>query len=118
LDVILDEVGWLCQGRKDYSPTNDVGDLCRNSDRIKPELQKILLVGDYTFQPLAELRLNDENIEICSARALWSRKPWPWFQVSIWNRFSPGAAIMLRIAAALKWQFEPLLRPQAGPYTS
>jgi len=65
LNVILDEAfGWLCQGRKDYSPTNGVWDLCRNSDRIKPELQKILLVGDYTFQPLAELRLNDENIEM------------------------------------------------------
>ena len=68
-DVILDEAfGWLCQRRKDYSPNNDVWDLRRNWDRIKPELEKILLAGDYTFQPLAELRLNDEIIEMWSAR--------------------------------------------------
>ena len=88
-DVILDEAfGWLCQRRKDYSPNNDVWDLRRNWDRIKPELQKILLAGDYTFQPLAEFRLTDEIIEMWSA---------------------PDALVLKALAMVLSKHLEPIL---------
>jgi hypothetical protein len=49
-DALLDEAfAWRCRRRQGYSAPNDLWDLRRNWQRIRPELQKILLAGDYIF---------------------------------------------------------------------
>ncbi len=54
---------WLCKRRENLSHNNDVWELRRDWQQIKPKLQKTLIQGEYTFGPLVELQLPDGNLE-------------------------------------------------------
>jgi RNA-directed DNA polymerase len=63
-DRILDQAYvWLCKRRANLSHNNDVWDLRRNWHDVKPKLQQALLMGEYRFSPLVELRFPDGNLE-------------------------------------------------------
>ena len=68
-DQVLDTAYyWLCKRRQDYSHNNDVWDLRRQWQVVKPLLQKTLLSGEYTFSPLSEISIKDETIRFWSAQ--------------------------------------------------
>ena len=55
---------WLCLKRKEHSHNNDVWNLRRHWQTVKPDLQKQLLDGTYRFSPQQEIRLDTETIEL------------------------------------------------------
>jgi hypothetical protein len=55
---------WLCLKRKEHSPNNDVWNLRRHWQTVKPDLQKQLLDGTYQFTPQQEIRFDTETIEL------------------------------------------------------
>ncbi|MCP4000036.1 MAG: hypothetical protein GY727_03910 [Gammaproteobacteria bacterium] len=71
-DPVIDEAyQWLCKRRANLSHNNDVWELRRNWQQLKPELQQILLEGEYRFSPLVEIRFPDGNLECwCAADSL------------------------------------------------
>ncbi len=63
-DTVLDEAyQWLCKRREKLSHNNDVWELRRHWQEIKPELQQSLRNGGYKFSPLVELRLLNGILE-------------------------------------------------------
>lgn len=63
-DTILDQAyQWLCKRRKNLSHNNDVWELRRHWQQIKPVLQQTLIQGKYTFSPLVELRLPENTLD-------------------------------------------------------
>jgi len=58
---------WLCHQRKEYSHNNDVWDIRRNWEDIKPQLQHDLLAGTYHLSSQQEIRLEDKKLEIWTA---------------------------------------------------
>jgi len=63
-DTVLDQAyQWLCKQRERLSHNNDVWELRRRWQNIKPELQQTLIEGEYRFSPLVELRLPEGNLE-------------------------------------------------------
>ena len=55
---------WLCLKRKEHSPNNDVWNLRRHWQTVKPDLQKQLLDGTYHFSPQQEIRFETESSEL------------------------------------------------------
>jgi RNA-directed DNA polymerase len=55
---------WLCLKRKEHSPNNDVWNLRKHWQTVKPDLQKQLLDGTYQFTPQQEIRFDTETIEL------------------------------------------------------
>ena len=55
---------WLCLKRKEHSHNNDVWNLRRHWQTVKPDLQKQLLDGTYQFNSRPEIRFENETIEI------------------------------------------------------
>ena len=55
---------WLCLKRKEHSPNNDVWNLRRHWQTIKPNLQQQLLDGTYQFSPQQEIRFETDTIEL------------------------------------------------------
>ncbi len=55
---------WLCLKRKEHSPNNDVWNLRRHWQTVKPDLQQQLLDGTYQFSPQQEIRFDTETIEL------------------------------------------------------
>ena len=55
---------WLCLNRKEHSPNNDVWNLRRHWQSVKPDLQQQLLDGTYQFSPQQEIRFDTETIEL------------------------------------------------------
>ena len=55
---------WVCLKRKEHSHNNDVWNLRRNWQAVKPDLQKQLLDGTYQFNSRPEIRFKKETIEI------------------------------------------------------
>jgi len=55
---------WVCLKRKEHSHNNDVWNLRRNWQTVKPDLQKQLLDGTYQFSPQQEIRFKNETIEL------------------------------------------------------
>ena len=55
---------WICLKRKEHSHNNDVWNLRRNWQTVKPDLQKQLLDGTYQFSPQQEIRFKNETIEL------------------------------------------------------
>ena len=49
---------------KEHSPNNDVWNLRRHWQTIKPNLQQQLLDGTYQFSPPQEIRFETERIEL------------------------------------------------------
>ncbi len=63
-NTVLDEAyQWLCKRRAKLSHNNDVWELRRNWQQLKPELQQSLWNGEYRFSPLVDLRLPDSKRE-------------------------------------------------------
>ncbi len=65
IDIAYD---WLCDRRKKYPHNDDVWDLRFRWVKIKPDLQKALLDGEYTFSPQVRIRMPDRTIELWSAQ--------------------------------------------------
>ena len=63
-EVIEQAFLWLCLKRKEHSHNNDVWNLRRNWQAVKPDLQKQLLDGTYRFSPQQEIRFENETIEL------------------------------------------------------
>ena len=64
-DEIIDQAFlWLCLKRKEHSHNNDVWNLRRHWQTVKPNLQKQLLDGTYQFSPQQEIRFDTETIEL------------------------------------------------------
>ena len=59
--------GWVCRKRENYSPNNDVWDLRRHWQIIKPKLQQHLLKGTYQLSPQQEIRLEQDTLELWSS---------------------------------------------------
>ena len=55
---------WICLKRKEHPHNNDVWNLRRNWQTVKPDLQKQLLDGTYQFNSRPEIRFENETIEI------------------------------------------------------
>ena len=55
---------WLCLKRKEHSPNNDVWNLRRHWQTVKPNLQQQLLDGTYQFSPQQEIRFKTDTIEL------------------------------------------------------
>ena len=55
---------WVCLNRKEHSHNNDVWNLRRNWQAVKPDLQKQLLDGTYQFNSRPVIRFGNETIEI------------------------------------------------------
>ena len=71
-NAILDQAfQWLCKRRENLSHNNDVWELRRHWQQIKPDLQQSLLQGEHKLSPLIELRLPDNTLECwCAADSL------------------------------------------------
>jgi len=63
-EIIEQAFSWLCLKRKEHSPNNDVWNLRRHWQTIKPNLQKQLLDGTYQFSPQQEIRFETDTIEL------------------------------------------------------
>ena len=67
-DEVLEEAyDWLCKRRENYSHNDEVWEVRFRWDEIKPQLQRELHAGDYSFSPLRRVRLPDDCLEIWSA---------------------------------------------------
>ena len=65
LDIAFD---WVCKRRKGYSHNSDIWALRRGWPEIKPNLQQILLAGEYEFDALREIRTGTEVIDLWSSQ--------------------------------------------------
>ena len=63
-EVIEQAFLWICLKRKEHSHNNDVWNLRRHWQTVKPDLQKQLLDGTYQFSPQQEIRFDTETIEL------------------------------------------------------
>ena len=63
-EIIEQAFLWLCLKRKEHSHNNDVWNLRRHWQTVKPDLQKQLLDGTYQFSPQQEIRFDTETIEL------------------------------------------------------
>ena len=63
-EVIEQAFLWICLKRKEHFHNNDVWNLRRNWQTVKPDLQKQLFDGTYQFSPQQEIRFENETIEI------------------------------------------------------
>ena len=63
-EIIEQAFLWLCLKRKEHSPNNDVWNLRRHWQTIKPNLQQQLLDGTYQFSPQQEIRFETDTIEL------------------------------------------------------
>ena len=63
-EVIEQAFLWICLKRKEHSHNNDVWNLRRHWQTVKPDLQKQLLDGTYRFSTQQEIRLDTETIEL------------------------------------------------------
>ena len=63
-EVIEQAFLWICLKRKEHSHNNDVWNLRRHWQTVKPDLQKQLLDGTYRFSPQQEIRFENETIEL------------------------------------------------------
>ena len=63
-EVIEQAFLWICLKRKEHSHNNDVWDLRRHWQTVKPDIQKQLLDGTYQFNSRPEIRFGNETIEI------------------------------------------------------
>src|SRR5208337_2849060 len=59
---------WLCFGRKDYSPSNDVWTLRWRWREVKPRVQQALLSGAYRFAALQQLVGEEDTLEVWSSQ--------------------------------------------------
>ena len=68
-DIVLDDAyRWLCARREHHSHKCDVWDVRWRWDELKPRIQENLRAGNYAFDPMREIRAEDEIIELWSAR--------------------------------------------------
>ena len=58
----------MCKRRKGYSHNSDIWALRRGWPEIKPNLQQILLAGEYEFDALREIRTGTEVIDLWSSQ--------------------------------------------------
>jgi len=63
-EIIEQAFLWLCLKRKEHSPNNDVWNLRRHWQTVKPNLQQQLLDGTYQFSPQQEIRFETDTIEL------------------------------------------------------
>ena len=63
-EVIEQAFLWICLKRKEHFHNNDVWNLRKNWQTVKPDLQKQLFDGTYQFSPQQEIRFENETIEI------------------------------------------------------
>jgi RNA-directed DNA polymerase len=66
-EILVDAFDWLCHQRRDYSHNNDVWEIRRHWEAIKPQLQNELLAGTYHLSPQQEIRLENDTLEMWSA---------------------------------------------------
>ena len=66
---------WLCLKRKEHSHNNDVWNLRRHWQTVKPDLQKQLLDGTYQFSPQQEIRFETDIIELWASLDALVLKP-------------------------------------------
>ena len=74
-EVIEQAFLWICLKRKEHSHNNDVWNLRRHWQTVKPDLQKQLLDGTYRFSPQQEIRLDTETIELKMAEQILNERP-------------------------------------------
>ena len=63
-EVIEQAFLWICLKRKEHFHNNDVWNLRRNWQTVKPDLQKQLFDGTYQFSPQQEIRFESETTEL------------------------------------------------------
>jgi RNA-directed DNA polymerase len=63
-EIIEQAFSWLCLKRKEHSPNNDVWNLRRHWQTVKPDLQQQLLDGTYQFSPQQEIRFETDTTEL------------------------------------------------------
>jgi RNA-directed DNA polymerase len=63
-EIIEQAFSWLFLKRKEHSPNNDVWNLRRHWQTVKPDLQKQLLDGTCQFSLQQEIRFSTESIEL------------------------------------------------------
>ena len=71
-EIASDEVleaafAWLCKRRENYSHNDEVWRVRERWDDIKPQLQRQLLNGEYSFSPLRRVHRTDDYLEIWTA---------------------------------------------------
>ena len=67
-DTVLEQAyRWLCQRRKDYSHNDAVWEVRYRWSEIKPQLQRALREGCYTFCSLRRIHGTDDDLVIWSA---------------------------------------------------
>jgi len=67
-DAVLDEAYlWLCERRKNYSHNDEVWNVRFRWNENKPQLQRKLPAGDYSFSPLRRIHRCDDYLELWSA---------------------------------------------------
>ncbi|MDM8515627.1 reverse transcriptase domain-containing protein [Desulfobacterales bacterium HSG16] len=68
-DSVLDDAfDWLCERRKNYPHNSDIWHFRMNWQYIKPELKMRLVTGEYSFEPLSEIRRVDDIINLWSSQ--------------------------------------------------
>lgn len=68
-DEVLEEAyRWVCDRRKKCSPNNDIWTLRWKWARVKPELQELLVGGNYWFDALYRVADSRDRVELWSAR--------------------------------------------------
>ena len=59
--AVLDTAfAWLCKRRVDYADSADVWNVRRQWPDLKPQLQDVLLRGQYRFEPLRRIHVQGE----------------------------------------------------------
>jgi hypothetical protein len=66
--AVLDTAfAWLCKRRVDYADSADVWNVRRQWPDLKPQLQDVLLRGQYRFEPLRRIHVQGEFRELWAA---------------------------------------------------
>ncbi|MDA0661101.1 MAG: reverse transcriptase/maturase family protein [Planctomycetota bacterium] len=67
-DEVLDQAfAWLCKRRENYSHNDEVWRVRERWGDIKPQLQRQLINGEYSFSPLRRVHRTNDYLEIWSA---------------------------------------------------
>lgn len=67
-DEVLEEAyAWLCKRRENYSHNDEVWLVRKRWAEVKPQLQRQLLDGDYSFSPLHRVHRTNDCLEVWSA---------------------------------------------------
>ena len=67
-DEVIDRAyAWVCERRRDYSADQDVWDLRRSWEGVRPQLQASLLAGQYRLGAVHRFRRDGEGIEVWPA---------------------------------------------------